>query len=395
MDYSHIKLKSGREKSVNSGHPWIFSGAISSDTSSVPPGSIVQVLSSRNELLGLGTYNPNTSIAIRMFSKELEIINIQTIAQFLSDLCSKKQALLDNETTGFRICHAEEDGFPGLILDKYDDTMVFQLHTYGADLLRETILQALIHAFSPRSVFERSDVSARKLEGLSQFPSCHHFGDNHPVIKFKEHGLTFMADVLHGQKTGFFLDQRDARDYLGRISEGKSILNLFSYSGGFSIYAASHKAKRVDSVDLSEHALAFARENYKLNSLQQDQASFIQEDSFIYLDQMISSNSKYDIVICDPPAFAKHAANLTQATKAYERLNTLCLSIVNPGGILISSSCSGRLGEEGFKSILSQALRNVKRKGNHVYTLGQAFDHTQPLAFSEATYLKTLVIQVD
>ncbi|MDD5456322.1 MAG: class I SAM-dependent rRNA methyltransferase [Candidatus Margulisbacteria bacterium] len=393
-DMPIIKLRAHRETPIRAGHPWVFSNALIGDIQA-QPGVLVRVMAADNSFLGIGTYNPLTSIRIRIISTADEQINETFFVNKLVLLDKMKQKYLPSQTNGYRLVHSDADGFPGLIIDRYDQTFVFQIHTAGMEHLRPLIISSIKKAFRPAAIVERSDVSARKEEGLQDYPVQVHLGQIDSPVDFLENGYSFLADVLSGQKTGFFLDQRDARLQFGMICSKRKVLNLFCYSGAFSVYAALAGAESVVSVDTSEAALELAIANFKLNKL--DPASkkyeFIKADVFDYLHSL-NKSADFDFIVCDPPAFAKSKAKVEQAIKAYEDLNKKCFELLKTSCLLASSSCSGRVTLDDFKNMLRMASGKAGRDTRVIACMGQAFDHTEKLSFPEGRYLKTIFVEV-
>lgn len=391
-----IILKPRKDTPVRAGHPWIFSEAIAQDLRDAELGELVEVLSSDGISLGQGTWNGRTSIRVRMISRDVkEKIDVDFFSKLFFTLDTWKRSRLPIETNGFRLVHAEVDGLPGLIVDRYADVFVFQLHTAGMERLRETIIQALTKTFNPRAIVERSDLDVRRIEGLNNGPIAVHVGDVSEPVVFMETGLQFMADVLKGQKTGFFLDQREARMTVGRLAKGKRVLNLFSYTGGFSVHAAKGGASFVMSVDASHSALEMGERIFRANGLDPDDEAhcgFLEADIFDLLSGSIQGGP-YDVIICDPPALAKSASHVPQALKAYTNLNTACFSQLSPGGILVTSSCSGRVDPDEFRSLLRIAAGRARRNVRILDWITQPVDHAERLAFPEGRYLKTAVLE--
>jgi 23S rRNA (cytosine1962-C5)-methyltransferase len=398
MNQKHeIWLKPGKEIPILAGHPWIFSNAISRNTQG-ENGQIVEIKDGRGHSLGLGTWNGLTSICVRLLTSDKdEIIDADFFCKKFKALAAWKKTRLPSKTTGFRVAHAEADGLPGLILDKFGDVFVFQLHTAGMDLLRDEIIQAIKKTFKPTAIVERSDLDVRKIEGLSDKPIAVHEGKIDGLVTFQEAGINFYADVLHGQKTGFFLDQRDARLTVGQLAKGKRVLNLFGYTGAFSVHAALGKADFVATVDVSRQALETAEENFKLNQLDPED-----ENRFLFLEANVMDllrdkeipGAPYDLIVCDPPAFAKSERHMAQAMKAYTDLNADCLRQLETGGLLVTSSCSGRVTPEDFRSMLRIAAGHAQKSVRVIQWISQPIDHAERLAFPEGRYLKTAVLEV-
>ena len=391
-----IRLKQQSSAPVLAGHPWVFSNAIISDTSQINEVCLVEIFSQDNAFLGIGMFNPKTSIKVRIISKDKNtVIDKEFFEKRFFELDKRKKEFLPSITTGYRLCNADSDMFPGLIIDRYEDTFVFQIHTAGMDIFRDDIVSAIKEAFNPSAIVERSDIEARKQEGLLDMPVGVKFGDVAERVKFKEGGITFFADVLKGQKTGFFLDQRDARRKTGELSKNKNVMNLFSYSGGFGLYSALNGASSVSNIDISEQALKIAKENFSENGLNvndEKKWQFICADVFDYLANV--QTGACDLIICDPPAFAKSNDKIEQAKKAYTDINRKCLKILNKGGILITSSCSGRLCLEDFRNVLKIASGKAEKDVRVLDVITAPFDHTERLCFPEGRYLKTFVLEV-
>ncbi len=402
MNLPVVTLKPRKEIPLLGGHPWVFSGAIEKEPNKaeIEPGTIVKILSSDGRELGLGTYNPLTNIRVRLLTCDCAVeINTAFFEKKFAELDAWKQKHLPPNTNGYRLVHAETDELSGLIVDRYNDTFVFQLHTAGMNRLRKEIIDALKNTFHPKAIIERSDIEVRKQEGLTDMPIKVHHGDvnDETLTTFQENGYTFFADILHGQKTGFFLDQRDARYEVGQLAHGKRVLNLFCYTGAFSLYAGKNNASFVTSIDVSKPALEQAKKNFSLNHLDpNDTKKYIFEDHDIFklIETKTFPHAPHDLIICDPPALAKSAAHLQNASRAYITLNQFCLSQLAPGGILVTSSCSGRITQEAFRDILRIAAGRAGKKVKILKWITQAADHAESLAFTEGRYLKTAILEV-
>lgn len=398
MSYPSVILKAGKDIPLSAGHPWVFSNAIDSIDGKPGAGDLVIVRSQKGEALGLGTWNGLNSIRVRMLERDANrLIDASYFAERFAELEAWKRSHLPKNTNGYRLVHAEADGMPGLIVDRYADVFVFQIHTAGMDRFRGEIVDALLDAFKPKAIVERSDIDARNREGLVPLPvKIHHGAVNEPVA-FQEYGLTFFADVINGQKTGFFLDQREARHLVGSLSKGKRVLNLFGYTGAFSLHATSGGAKFVATVDVSVPALEMAERQFAENGFDPADESkflFLEADVLDLLARNELEGGPYDIIICDPPAFAKTDSQVEKALKAYAEVNAACLRTLAPGGVLVTSSCSGRVTPEDFRNVLKLAAGRAKREVRLLDEIGQPFDHAERLAFPEGRYLKTLVLEV-
>lgn len=399
MSYPLVTLKEKKDIPLQAGHPWVFSNAIQSEPQPTPnPGELVEVASSTGVSLGIGTFNPQTSIRVRMLERDAsKTIDKHWFAARFKKLDAWKRSHLPEKTDGYRLVHSESDGIPGLIVDRYNDVFVYQIHTAGMERLREEIIEGLETAFDYRAIVERSDVEARVREGLSPLEPKLVRGTLESKARFMENGLTFEADVMEGQKTGFFLDQRDARLRVGALAKGKRVLNLFGYTGAFSVHAAKGDAKFVATVDLSEKALEQAEENLKLNGFDAaNETTFaqLQGDVLDMLQDDELEGGPYDLIICDPPAFAKTEEQIDNANKAYTDLNRQCLEKLEVGGILVTSSCSGRIEPEDFRKDLRIAAGRAKREVRLLGFLGHDVDHAELLSYPEGRYLKTAILEV-
>jgi 23S rRNA (cytosine1962-C5)-methyltransferase len=386
-----IKLISKREIPILAGHPWIFSNGLELAPENLPVGCIVRVLNSENKVIGWGMYNSNSSIRVRMLSLNPDAqIDRTFFKNRLTKLREQKRSRLPKETTGYRWVYAESDFLPGLIVDQFGDTTVFQIHAAGMENQRENIVD-ILSEIGGLNIIERSDVGIRKDEGMTTFPVLAHKGVEADA-EFLEYGIKFSANVMKGQKTGFFLDQREARILVGKHSKDKNVLNLFSYTGAFSVYAAMNGAKKVTSVDISQDALNGAMYHFSLNKIDPKKHEFMATDAFKFIDKEAKKN--YDLIICDPPAFAKTAAQINVASEAYIRINKKCFEHLTTGGQLLTSSCSGRITATDFEKLIRTAATQAKKQVRIVRRLGQASCHTERLAFPEGQYLKTLLVEV-
>lgn len=396
------KLKLGRHIPVRAGHPWVFSEAIDVHPVDAEPGAIIEIQDSLGKVLGLGTWNPKTSIRIRILTQNAATkIDAAFFAKRFQELHDWKIVHLPANTTGYRLAHAETDGLGGLIVDRYDSTYVFQLHTLGMDLLRAEIIEGLKQFAATQStdfaIVERSDVEARRLEGLTKREVEVHHGTVEELVPFLEDGVQFLADVLKGQKTGFFLDQRPARLAVKRLAKNRRVINLFSYTGAFGVHALKGGATFVQNVDASLTALETAEKTTTLNGFDADNESvceFIEADIFPMLEAEKLPGGPYDLIICDPPALTKDGSHAEQALKAYTFLNTSCLRHLPVGGILVTSSCSGRISPEDFRSMLRIAAGRSGKQVRLLEWIGHDVDHAELLSFPEGRYLKTVILQV-
>jgi 23S rRNA (cytosine1962-C5)-methyltransferase len=384
-----VILKKGRETPVKAGHPWIFSqGITNNDVFS--PGEAVSVYAFDNTFLGIGLVNPHSDIRVRMIDSEDVTLDTAYYQKRFLQLLKYKKTLLPENTTGYRLVNADADRIPGLIADVYGRCLVVQFHAMSAEAFRKPILSALENVLNPEIIVERSDLEVRKREGLLPIPARILKGTLSGLPEFSENGLCFFADVMEGQKTGFFLDQRTARNTISQYVKGKRVLNLFSYTGAFGVYAAKNNALHTINLDSSDKAQVIARDNYSVNGLLNGHVDFVTADAFNFL---YSTPDKFDVIICDPPAFAKSQHATEKALKAYTSVNAQCIGKLDKNGVILTSSCSGRITMEDFKHALKVAAYQAKRSMHVLHELSHAPDHTDALAFPEGRYLKTIVLK--
>ncbi len=387
-NYPSLALKPERSKNVIAGHPWIFSGALSQKPN-IDDGSLVKIIDGKN-FLGIGYYNSNTDIAVRMLTRKDEEIDVQFFIERITQIKIQKEIWLPTNTNAYRVIFGEADGLPGLVVDKYANVLVVQLHTLGMNVLKTQIVEALIEVYKPLSIVERSDIAVRKYEGLTDQPIGNLYGTETPEVEILENGFKFIVPVLTGQKTGFFLDQRENRAALQKYIAGRSLLNAFSYSGGFSVYAAK-LAKEVVSVDVSAPAMEYARKNFALNHIPLDPHGFVLEDVFDHLKNL--PVGKHDAILLDPPSFAKSKHQVPGAIKAYITLNSQALMKLPDYGLLISSSCTTHVDPYTFIKILHQSAAEARCTIKLLEAREQPFDHPYNLAFPEGRYLKFYILQ--
>lgn len=393
----HIKVFLKREKEQGikkKRHPWLFSHSLAEDESvkSIGNGDIVDVYESDGKtFFGRGYYNHHSQIRVRLLTRNSdEEINQTFFEKRLQALMEvRKKFINEKETNAYRIVFGESDALPGLILDRYDEVYVMQIHTAGMDLLKPMVVEAIRKVFQPKTLYERSDVNVRLQEGLKECPRQHIFGA--PVeseIKILENGIPLWVNVMHGQKTGFFLDQRENRKALQRYVAGKNILNCFCYTGGFTVYAALAGASKSLSVDVSGEALATAKRNFELNKISLAAHNLLEADVFEFLDKALRERHSYDLIILDPPAFVKNQKTLKNGLSGYLKINEMALRLLPKGGILVSSSCSSHVTDELFKDMLTLASHRTSCALKALEIRHQPPDHPFNLDFPEGKYLK-------
>ena len=391
-----VWLKPGREKSVKNRHPWIFDGAVERVEGTPQGGDVVQVCDSGGHPLATGYYNARSQIVVRVLTWQAgEAIDVDFWRRRLMASIARREALaLGADTNAYRLVSAESDGLPGLVVDRYGDRLVMQSLTLGIEPWKATIAGLLMELLTPRGIYERSDVDVRKHEGLSAATGCL-AGETPPAqLIMCEDALQFTIDVLHGHKTGFYLDQRDNRRRVAAYCAGGSVLNVFSYTGGFGVYARRAGAAAVINVDSSHDALECCEENLRLNGLARADDEQIEGDAFQVLRGLRQEGRTFDLVVLDPPKFAFSRQQLTAATRGYKDINMLGMQLLRPGGILCTFSCSGLVSEDLFQKVLFGASLDVGRDVRILERLGQAGDHPVLLSFPEGAYLKGFICQV-
>jgi 23S rRNA (cytosine1962-C5)-methyltransferase len=388
-----VILKAGREKSLKRRHPWVFSGAIDRLEGNPEAGETIEVRSGDGEWLALAAYSPHSQIRARVWSWSETEIDASFFTRRVEDAASARAALgIDRASDGMRLVHAEADGLPGVIADRYGETVVVQLLSTGPERWRDAIADALCGLPGVYRVWERSDADARELEGLKPrsgllrgkpLPGA-------PVIE--EHGLKFKVEVDAGHKTGFYLDQRDNRLLLRSLAADKDVLDCFSYTGGFTLNALRGGAKSVMTIDSSGLALDMARANAGLNGL--PDANWLEADVFQTLRKLRDQGRSFDVIVLDPPKLAPTAAHAERASRAYKDINLFALKMLRPGGHLMTYSCSGGISPDLFQKIVAGAALDARVDARVEMWLHAAADHPVALNFPESEYLKGLLCRV-
>jgi 23S rRNA (cytosine1962-C5)-methyltransferase len=390
MSYKQLVLKSGRERSIENRHPWIFSGAIK-NMPDAENGDVVQVVTNRGEMLGYGFFSPHSQISCRMFEfgKNEVAINETYWIQKIHRAYALRKTVLDFQHTNlFRLLHAEGDFLPGVIADVYGDVAAVQLLIRGTERIRESIFEGL-KSCGIRHIYLKTKQSTQRLEqveasGWVTEPTA-------MPLRVKENGITFLVDVETGQKTGFFIDQRENRSILGRYAKGKKVLNTFSYSGGFSLYALQNQATVVHSVDSSKEAIALCDANVAENGWSDRHTGYV-SDVFDFFKTLPEN---YDIIVLDPPAFAKNAKAVSNAARGYKNLNMTALEKIKPGGLLFTFSCSQHIDKDLFRKIVFGAAADTARNVRILQQLSQPEDHPINIYHPEGEYLKGLLLYVE
>jgi 23S rRNA (cytosine1962-C5)-methyltransferase len=377
-----------RSGPIRGRHPWVFSGALKNIPEGLESGEPVKLIDEQGKFLAHGYFNSYSQIAVRIWSwNEQESIDKDFfVNRILEAYELRRRYVASSETTAYRIVYGENDLLPGLVVDKYGQYLCVQFHTKGIEQWKSDIVQALIAVLTPHGIYERSDVKIR--EHTTNTLVGRLYGEIPEYVEVKENGLTFLVDIHEGQKTGFFLDQRDKRFALKKYVQEKKVLNCFAYTGGFSVYALSGGAARVVSVDTSAPALKIARKNIEYNNLDLDRSEFVTQDVKSYL--MTVEKEAFDVIILDPPAFVKDRHKVKEGLIGYRTINELALRLLPTAGILVTASCSTHISMRDFRFMLSEAAGRAGRTVQIIETFLHGVDHPELVAFTEGEYLKCL-----
>jgi 23S rRNA (cytosine1962-C5)-methyltransferase len=383
-----VILKRGKEKPVLQGHPWIFSGAVARIEGEVLPGDVIEVFSKEGQFLGIGHLNPNSQIIVRLLTQKKEAIGNDFFKKRILKAALLRDRHFRGKTNAFRVINGEGDYLPGLIVDQYGEILVLQCLTAGMKRLKGTLTYLLVEELRPQSIYERSDVAARSEEGLPESKGLLYGKEVPEFIEIEEYGCRFRVNVKKGQKTGFYLDQRENRVLLKGLSKGKNILDCFCYTGGFSIHAGSGGAREITLIDSSEEALALAEGHFSLNQLEGISHQSIRGDVF---EVMRGLEPKYDIVILDPPPFAKKKGHLQSASRGYKDLNLWAFRLLNEEGLLFTFSCSHHMSWDLFQKIIFSAALDSRKNVQLFGRIGHPWDHPINLSHPEGEYLRGLI----
>jgi 23S rRNA (cytosine1962-C5)-methyltransferase len=390
---ARVILKKNREDALIRRHPWIFSGAIERVEGELPPGATVIICDAAGQALALGAYSPTSQIRVRIWSfdphsdidKAFFKSRLQVAIEARNDLMSS--------TNAQRLVFSEADALPGLIVDRYGDVLVCQFLSAGADFHKSLIVECLQELLACNSIYERSDVSARAKEGLSESSGLLSGEQPSEIVLIRENGLSYQVNIREGHKTGFYLDQRDNRAMLAAHSEGREVLNCFSYTGGFGLAAMAGGAKRVINIDSSEQSLQMASSNAALNKIDSERFSVMAGDVFSLLREMNTAQQDFDLIVLDPPKFIDNKQQIDRGARAYKDINLQAFKLLRPGGLLFTFSCSGLMPDRLFQKIVADAALDAQCQGQIIHQLKQAGDHPVSLNFPEAAYLKGFCIR--
>lgn len=388
-----LVLKAGREKSLLRRHPWVFSGAVERIDGSAPAGDTVAVRTSAGAFLAYAAYSPQSQIRARVWGfDERQRIDAGFFGERVRTAAARRAGIAG--TAGaVRLVHGEADALPGVVCDRYGEVAVLQFSSAGAERWRESVVDAVLAESACRVAYERSDLDVRALEGLAPRSGPIRGELPETTVEIVEHGLKYRVDVAHGQKTGFYLDQRANRDRVRALAGGRDVLNCFCYTGGFTLNALAGGARAALSIDSSATALALARANAALNGLDDGRAEWLEADVFGALRTLRDQGRGFDLVVLDPPKFAPTAGHAERAARAYKDINLLALKLLRPAGVLVTFSCSGGVSPELFQKIVAGAAADAGADVALAARLQADADHPVTLAFPEGEYLKGLVLE--
>ncbi|MDB5810301.1 MAG: putative SAM-dependent methyltransferase [Betaproteobacteria bacterium] len=386
-----LVLKPGREKSLKRRHPWVFSGAVATLTGNLAPGETVEIHSGGGEFLGVAACNPNSNIVARVWDWHKREIDAAFFRARIERAVALRAHLLPS-IDSVRLVHAESDGLPGVVIDRYGDTVVMQLSSAGAMRWRDAIADAVVQVVKPKTIYERSDADVLALEGLTPSVGVLHGALPPSPMLVKESGVAFEVDVPQGHKTGFYLDQRSNRARVRALSAEREVLDCFAYSGGFTVNALAGGAAGVTAIDSSGPALELLKRNVALNQLPACDA--IEGDVFQLLRKLRDQARSFDLIVLDPPKFAPTAAHAEKASRAYKDINLLAFKLLRPGGLLFTFSCSGGVSRDLFQKIVAGAALDAGVDAHIVEHLSAGADHPVALSFPEGEYLKGVACRV-
>ncbi|EDM64728.1 putative SAM-dependent methyltransferase [Moritella sp. PE36] len=393
---AQIILAKGKEKALKRRHPWIFSGAVSKVKGEAAAGETVDIMSAGGEWLASGSYSPESQIRVRVwhFDRGVEIDQAFFEKRIKQAQSLRDELIAEKGLTGYRLIAAESDSLPGITIDRYNDFLVCQLLSAGAEFHRDTLVAALSVLYPECSIYERSDVAVRKKEGLELVKGVLKGEEPPEVVIIEENGVKIEVDIKGGHKTGFYLDQRDNRQAAAKYAKGKDVLNCFSYTGGFGVYALQAGAKSITNVDLSQSALDIAKRNMEHNGLDLSKAEFERADVFKLLRKYREEGRAFDTIILDPPKFAENKAQMKGACRGYKDINFVAMQVLKPGGTLLTFSCSGLMEDGLFQKIVADAALDAGKDAYIVERLSQAADHPTASFYPEGYYLNGLVLKV-
>jgi 23S rRNA (cytosine1962-C5)-methyltransferase len=394
---SSIILKKSADTFIKRKHPWIFSGAIEKVEGNPSNGETVQIFTSNKTLVGSGSFSPSSQIRVRVWSFDPEEkVDVDFFKRKISLALSLREKIIDtSKTNAYRIINAESDGLPGLIVDRYADYLVCQFLSAGTEFFKKIMLEILENIIKPFGIYERSDLEVRTKEGLQPNQGLLKGTIPEDLIEVKENGFKFLVNIKGGHKTGFYIDQRVNRLLVSEFSKGKNVLNCFSYTGGFSVYALASVASKITQVEASASAIELSFKNFELNNLDSTLVENINGDVFDVLRKFRDERRTFDLIILDPPKFTESVSQIQKASRGYKDINLLAIKLLNLGGILFTFSCSGHISPELFQKIVTDSALDSGREVKIIKQLTQSSDHPVALNFPEGLYLKGLVCLVN
>ncbi len=386
-----VILKKGKEKPILRGHPWVFSGAVEKLEGEASPGDVGEAYSIKGQFLGLGHLNPHSQIILRLLTQKKEEVTVDLFKKRIVEAMTIREKWLGGTTNAYRIINGEGDFLPGLIVDRYGEVFVLQCLTAGMERWKRFLTDVLAQCFLPQSIYERSDAATRREEGLSETSGLLYGKDVPDAVRIEEYGCHFRVNVRKGQKTGFYLDQRENRFILGRMAHGKKVLDCFCYTGAFSIQAGLGGAQEITLIDSSEEVLTLAEEHFNLNHLNKIPRQFIRGDAF---DVLRGLKDGYDMIILDPPPFARKKGHLPRASRGYKDLNLQAFRLLKEGGLLYTFCCSHHVDWDLFQKIVFSAAVDAGKRVQLVGRMGHPVDHPINLCHPEGEYLKGFICRV-
>lgn len=398
-DFPVLVLEEGKEKSAQRKHPWIFSGAIRRVLGEPKSGDTVEVRSAHGEFLGIAAYSPESQIRARFWTfRERLPIDREFFSRLLDRAIENRKSRgfdIQDPKSAFRLVYAENDEIPGCIIDKYAQVISVEILSAGAEKFRKEIYELLAEKLSPTGILERCDSDVRTKEGLPLRKGVVYGNVPKEPVEILENGIRFDIDVWNGHKTGYYLDQRDARAEVGTFARGKRVLNCFSYTGGFGLFALKNGAESVTEVDVSKEALAIAKTLIQKNGFDENRAELLDADVFSYLRKCRDSRKEFDLIVLDPPKFIENKSHLAKGSRGYKDISLLALKLLAPGGMLATFSCSGLMTMDLFQKIVADAALDAHREVQIVHRFGQPADHPVKTSFPEGQYLKGLLLQAE
>jgi 23S rRNA (cytosine1962-C5)-methyltransferase len=390
-----VILNKGKDKAVRQRHPWIFSGAIKSKMADIENGEWVEVLNIDGEFLGCGVFNNKSRVAVRLLEWDAEVeINEQWWRNKVRAAVNSRLHLLNDQNNTVRLIFAEADFLPGFIADKYADYISIQVHSAAVENMKSVIVDEFVQCLNPKGVYERSDIVSRSYEGLANTNGLIYGAMPPDFVDIVENGVRYQVNIIDGQKSGFYCDQRENRWFTAQYTKGKKVLDCFCYSGGFTLNALKYGAASVTAVDSSALAIETLHRNIALNGMDANACTAVKSDVNQYLRTLGAAGEKFDLIVLDPPKYAPSRSTLEKASRAYKDLNRRGLMLLESGGLLATFSCSGAMSIENFKQVIAWAAMDAGKQVQFIRQFSQPEDHPVRASFPEGEYLKGLLVRV-